>query len=554
MTRAAIYARYSSNNQREASIEDQVRLCEELVVSAGWTVSGVYSDAALSGANLLRPGIQALINECLSGKIEVVVAEALDRISRDQEDVAGIFKRFCFAGVKLVTISEGEITDLHVGLKGTMNALYLKDLADKTRRGLRGRVEAGRSGGGNSYGYDVVPGTEGNRGRRSINRAKAQIVIRIFEGYRAGMSPRKIAFDLNADGVPCPSGKDWGPSTVNGNRARGTGVLNNELYIGRLVWNRLRYIKNPDTGKRVSKLNPEDEWIVKDVPELRIIEQDLWEAVKVRQLSVTRNTRPDVNADKPFWEKTRPRYLLSGLLKCGVCNGNYTKISQNLFGCATARNKGTCDNRLNIRTDAVEAVILAGLKDHLMDPGLFKAFATEFIAEANRIRMEETADVDAARRDFGRVTQQIDKLVMAIADGADALPLNAKIKELEARQSQLQDRLDHASDPEPLIHPNLAEVYRAKVEDLSALLVDPQHKAEAFDIVRGLIDEVHLVPENGELRIDLRGELAGILNLCDSKKKPASSYEARAQQIKMVAGARYQPFRTPVSAFILIPE
>ena len=539
--RAVIYARYSSDNQRDASIEDQVRLCEELVVSSGWTASGVYSDAALSGANLLRPGIQALLNECLSGKIEVVVAEALDRISRDQEDMAGIFKRLCFAGVKLVTLSEGEITDLHVGLKGTMNALFLKDLADKTRRGLRGRVEAGRSGGGNSYGYDVVPGTEEDRGRRSINRAEAQIVIRIFEEYRAGKSPRRIAFDLNADGVPGPAGKDWGPSTINGNRARGTGVLNNELYIGRLVWNRLRYIKSPDTGKRISRLNPENEWIVKDVPELRIIEQDLWDAVKGRQLSVTRNTRPDVNVDKTFWEKTRPKYLLSGLLKCGVCDGNYTKISQNLFGCATARNKGTCDNRLNIRTDAVEAIILAGLKNHLMDPDLFKAFATEFIAEANRIRMEETADVDAARRDLSRVTQQIDKLVMAIADGADALALNAKVKELEARQSQLQDRLDHATDPEPLIHPNLAETYRAKVADLSPLLVDPQHKAEAFDIIRGLIDEVRLVRENGELRIDLRGELAGILSLCDSKKKPAPSYEERAQQIKMVAGVGFEP-------------
>ncbi len=175
--RAAIYARYSSANQREASIEDQVRLCEELVVSSGWTTSGVYSDAAMSGASLLRPGIQALLNECFSGKIEVVVAEALDRISRDQEHVAGIFKRLCFAGVKLVTLSEGEITDLHVGLKGTMNALFLKDLADKTRRGLRGRVEAGRSGGGNSYGYDVVPGSEEDRGRRSINRAEPRSAL-----------------------------------------------------------------------------------------------------------------------------------------------------------------------------------------------------------------------------------------------------------------------------------------------------------------------------------------------------------------------------------------
>jgi len=536
--RAVIYARYSSDNQREASIEDQVRICRERIEREGWTLVEVYSDAAMSGATTLRPGYQKMLEDARNGAFDVVIAEALDRLSRDLEDIAGLFKQLTFSDVTLLTIAEGEITDLHVGLKGTMNALYLKDLADKTRRGLRGRVEAGRSGGGNSYGYDVVAGTEEDRGKRSINRAEARIVIRIFEEYRAGKSPRRIAFGLNADGVPGPAGKDWGPSTINGNRARGTGVLNNDLYIGRLVWNRLRYVKNPDTGKRISRLNPENERIVKDVPELSIIEQDLWDAVKGRQLSVTRNTRPDVNAEKPFWEKTRPKYLLSGLLKCGVCNGNYTKISQNLFGCATARNKGTCDNRLNIRTDAVEAVILAGLEDHLMDPDLFKAFATEFIAETNRIRMEESAGVDAARRDLGRVTQQIDKLVMAIADGADALPLNAKIKELEAWQSQLQDRLDRATDPEPLIHPNLAEMYRAKVADLSPLLVDPRHKAEAFDIIRGLIDQVRLVPENGELRIDLRGELAGILSLCDSTKKPASSYEERAQQIKMVAGAR----------------
>ena len=130
---------------------------------------------------------------------------------------------------------------------------------------------------------------------------------------------------------------------------------------------------------------------------------------------------------------------------------------------------------------------------------------------------------------------------MAIANGADAIPLNAKIKELDARKSQLQDLLDHASDPEPLIHPNLAEVYRTKVKELSSLLLDPQQKAEAFDIIRGLIDEVRLTPESGELSITLTGELAGILSLCDSKKKPASSYEERAKQVKMVAGAGFEP-------------
>ena len=308
-----------------------------------------------------------------------------------------------------------------------------------------------------------------------------------------------------------------------------------------MVWNRLRYIRNPDTRKRVSRLNPESDWIIKDTPGSRIIDRGLWDAVKSRQRSVKKNTRPDTKVAKPFWEKTRPKYLLSGLMKCGHCGGSYTKISQNLFGCATARNKGTCNNRLNIRTESVEEIILDGLKDHLMDPELFKEFATEFVAEANRIRMEETAGTDAARQELTQIKQQIDKLVMAIANGANALPLSTKIKELEARQQKLQDKLSHAADPEPLIHPNLAEMYRAKVETLSSLLEDPHCKEETFDIIRSLIDEVRLVPQHGHLDISLKGELSGILSLCDAKKKPASSYEERAQQIKMVAGVGFEP-------------
>ena len=103
-----------------------------------------FTDHAISGATLLRSGFQALMRDALSERFDVVLAEALDRFSRDQEDTAGLFKRLTFAGVNIVTLAEGDITHLHVGLKGTMNALFLKDLADKTRRGLRGRVGAGK--------------------------------------------------------------------------------------------------------------------------------------------------------------------------------------------------------------------------------------------------------------------------------------------------------------------------------------------------------------------------------------------------------------------------
>src|ERR1700751_2386144 len=123
--RAVIYARYSSENQREASIEDQVRLCKARIDPEGWTLVATYTDFAQSGATHLRPGYQQLLADARAGTFDIVVAEALDRLSRDQEHVAGFFKQLTFSGVKIVTVAEGEINELHVGLKGTMNALFL---------------------------------------------------------------------------------------------------------------------------------------------------------------------------------------------------------------------------------------------------------------------------------------------------------------------------------------------------------------------------------------------------------------------------------------------
>ena len=154
--RVAIYARYSSDNQRDASITDQLRVCREYVRRQGWSVVQEFSDHAVSGATLLRAGFQALMRDALKRRFDVVLAESLDRFSRDQEDTAGLFKRLTFAGVNIVTVAEGDITFLHIGFKGTMNALFLKDLAEKTRRGLRGRVEDGKSAGGLCYGYRVL--------------------------------------------------------------------------------------------------------------------------------------------------------------------------------------------------------------------------------------------------------------------------------------------------------------------------------------------------------------------------------------------------------------
>lgn len=529
--KVALYARYSSDNQREASIADQFRISREQAKREKWKIVSTYKDAGISGASMiLRPGIQALLQDAQAGHFDIVLTEALDRISRDQEDIAGIYKRMRYAGVPIVTLSEGEITHLHVGLKGTMNALFLKDLADETRRGLRGCVEDGKSGGGLCYGYDVVKKLDASgeavRGARTINDAEAGIVRRIFADYLEGKSSRTIAMSLNHEGIPGPQGSEWGPSTIHGNPKRGTGILNNELYVGKLVWNRLRYIKDPDTGRRISRLNPESEWVVHEVPDLRLIDQDVWDAVKARQSRLAYDVVE--TSSNPLNDPRRPKHLFAGLVKCGCCGGGYTMISKDLLGGATARNKGTCGNRLNIRRDALEASILNGLSKHLMEPALFREFCDEFTKEVNRLRIERGADLEGWKRELERTDRELDKIVDAILEGFPPAKLKDKAEKLEARKAELAEKLANADDPTPPLHPNMAALYAQRIGQLYENLQDEDGRARAAETFRSLIDQVTLMPDNGELAIVLRGDFGAILRFATGKKNPDFLAEAEA--------------------------
>jgi site-specific DNA recombinase len=524
MPRVAIYARYSSDKQRDASIEDQVRVCRELATREGWVIANIYTDHEISGASLIRPGIQQLLQDVLAGKTDIVVAEALDRISRDQEDVAGVYKRMQFAGVKMVTLSEGEITSLHIGLKGTMNAIFLKDLADKTRRGLRGRVEQGKSGGGNSFGYSIVKRIDERgeyaRGERCINEEEAAIVRQIFTDYANGISPRAIASALNRQGINAPTGGEWGASTIYGNRERGTGILNNELYIGKLVWNRLRYMKDPDTGKRVSRPNPESEIIRNDVPEMRIIDQDLWDKVKALQGEYNKR-------DTPLWTKNRPKNLFSGLTKCGCCGGGFTLTSAGAMGCATARNKGTCDNRQTIKRDVLEAAVLNALRDHLMDEALCEEFCKAYTARVNELRIQHNASIKGYRAELARLEKAREEICDSICNGVPTEFIKDRAIRIQNRREELERLLQDVEEAPILFHPNMANRYHQEIRNLIASLGDAKARSEASRILRSLIDQIVLTPQEGEktLSVDLIGDLAGILSVATKRGRLAIENE-----------------------------
>ena len=560
MTRVALYARYSSDNQREASIEDQLRICREQAKREKWKIVGTYKDAGISGASMiLRPGIQALLQDAQAGQFDIVLAEALDRISRDQADVATFYKHLKFAGVPIVTLSEGEISELHVGLKGTMNALFLKDLAAKTHRGIRGRVEDGKSGGGLCFGYNVVKQLDARgdpiRGDREINEAEANVVRRIFREFAAGVGPRTIARTLNEEGVPGPAGKLWSDTTIRGHVKRGTGLVNNELYIGRLIWNRLRYIKDPSTGKRVSRLNPESEWIIKDVPELRIVNDELWHSVRVRQGEIAEKFANVTEAVRKHHKKNRlngtrrPKSLLSGLVFCGCCGGPYSLRGADRFACSNHISKGACSNSRTIPREELEARALSGLKDRMMAPEIVEEAMRAYAEETNRLNRERRSSGDAWKAELVKIEKQIRGIIEAIKAGMFHESMKAEMDTLEARKTELSTLLADAPEDTPDILPSASAIYAKKVSALTKALNRKEERQEAAETLRGLIEKISLTPgpERGEIYATLHGELGTILNWTERQAigktvkttKPAA--DATGLSLSVVAGAGFEP-------------
>ncbi len=556
MTRitAAIYARFSTDLQRDASIDDQNRYCREYAARHGIDVVAAYSDRAISGVSLMRSGIQNMLRDAATGSFDIVLSESLDRLSRNQADIAWLYQWLKFQGSPIETIADGRVSEIHIGFKGTMNAMQITDIAAKTHRGLKGRVLAGKNAGGIAYGYkpdrkfDAVG--EPIRGDRTIDMAEATVVKRIFQNYANGISPRKIASNLNTEHIPGPSGKKWGASTLHGNRERGTGILNNELYIGRQIWNRLTYVKNPDTGKKVSRLNPKKDWVITDVPELRIIDQDLWDAVRTRQGAMkTKNTFV------PIWDRRRPRTLFSGLMTCGCCGGGYSKISRDHFGCSAKRAKGdsVCNNSQTIHQRELETLVLDAMQHTLMDESALAIFCDEYAKERNHLRAMASAGRDELEKELTKVRKDHGKLVDAIIAGIPAQQVKDRMIALDDRRAQIERQLRTSPAPEKiLIHPKMALTYRGRIATLIKGLSDPDCMDEAKDALRSLIERIVLRPndETGRLSVELEGDLSGLMILAlraDGKRPTKKSAAADSQasdivrELVLVAGVGFEP-------------
>ena len=545
--KACVYARYSSQNQRDASIEDQLEICRRFIERQGWVLAQVYEDRSMSGASRFRPGYQQMVADLASSAFEVIVVEALDRLGRKLADVAELHDRLVFAGIKLYAVSTGEITAMHIGMLGTMAQLFLADLREKTWRGQLGRALQGKLPGGKAYGYDIVAESKG-AGERRVNETEAAVVRRIFTEFAAGRSPREIANRLNLARIPGPGGRAWADTTIRGQVERGTGILNNALYVGRLEWNRCGYIKNPQTGKRIARPNPRSAWEVAEVPHLRIVADELWEQAKARQkaLAFTMQRNPNGIA---LNRAHRQKYLLSGILRCGVCDAPYVAQGHGRFACSRHRRGGTCENALWIDGQAVEARVLAGLKDKLLAPDLVAAFVEEFERELKIAQRQAAEKARDLRTRVQSCERQIENVVAVVSEGRSNPALLKRLDQLEAEQADLKRQLAAAPLAGEVIQlPAGAEIYRRKVEALALALQDDAIRIEAIEILRSMIERVVITPSSeGAPRVELHGDLARLITVDGEigahtpKKKRAASGEAARTVLSVVAGIGFEP-------------
>jgi site-specific DNA recombinase len=257
------------------------------------------------------------------------------------------------------------------------------------------------------------------------------------------------------------------------------------------------------------------------------------------------------NLEPKVWRMKRATHLFTGMLKCGTCGGGFIQVGKQYYGCANMRNKGTCGNRLTIKREEFETRVLSGLKNQLLHPDLIAEYVRAYQAEFNQLAGSIPADRLADERELTKVTRQIDQMVNAIAEGMLHPSMKDKMTALESSKAVLTAKLRDASTVAPvLLHPGLADRYQAQVANLTAALGDSGTKAEATSIIRSLLTEIRLIPQDGVLAIELVGALAGLLSLCEPAKggpinannhPRVACYDYVCLCFNLVAGVGFEP-------------
>lgn len=529
--RLAIYCRYSTELQDETSIEDQERICRNLATRMGWPEPiTVYADEAISGASRHnRPEYLRMMADMEDDKFDGLIIENISRLTRDVEDAAFTMKRAEFYVVKIYPANDNgvPISAEMMNFQAMMAEMARKQGAQMIHRAMSGLVLGGKSAGGKSYGYRSKARRPGERGGElEPVEDEATVVREIFARYIAGESPKAIAADLNRRGIPSPRAgikrKDgsvttglWRDSTLNGNKDRETGILFNPLYAGVRKWNRTKHMKHPDTARRVSRVNSKDQWAIMGVPDLAIVQPEVWEAAQNRK------------AERSFKQKSRQalraKRLFSGLLRCGSCgstinsNGMDAKTGKPRVQCAGNATQGICHNPVRAYVEDIEGVVLNTLRANLADIRLMNAYIDVYMAERKRLTRQSVREHDSISKRLASVEAKMDRLKKAYMAGiieldqfgADNAPLKEEKTALAAKLTVLEEPASAIS-----FHPAAVASFKAAMADLSSVLCVDGERPSA-KLIRSVVDRVIVSP---------------------AEEKPKSPFDRRAIKVEIIGG------------------
>jgi DNA invertase Pin-like site-specific DNA recombinase len=495
--RAIIYARYSTEHQTESTIVDQLRRCRDYAKNHELKVVAEDTDEGISGAAIgNRPGVQRALAELKSGDLLLVVDTT--RLSRSQ-DLAPLLTRLRHRGIRVVGVLDGFDSDsrtarMQAGLSGIMSEEFRAQIASRTHSALDMRARLGKATGGKCYGYSKAG---------EIIEMEAAIVREVFERAARGESMKAIVVDLNRRGVPSP-GSTWERKT---RRSDGlwlvSGVhsmLANDRYIGRVVWNRSIWRRDPDSGKRQRVERPESEWIVTDGP--AIVELEAWE--KVRALAQPRK----------FHGGTRgrgPKYVLSGILVCGECGGKLVATGANgsRYYCGTRHQGGdaACSNSVGARRDVAEEKLLEPISSQLLSNEAVE-LAVQMIRQWRRDERTEStrpAELEELDRRIARLEAQV---AQGALDREDIAPSVAAL--IERRRSLLASSWRKAGARSNIDQGAAEDAYRKAVANMREALQGPAGRARAA--VHALLGDVICRPEGSILVAELQLNTSPLLS------------------------------------------
>jgi site-specific DNA recombinase len=446
----AIYARFSSENQSEASIEDQVRRCSEYVEARGGSVRPelVFADRAVSGASAERPQFVQLVERVTATprRIDAVVAWDLERVGRDAADLHLLHRTLEFARIRLIGVSDGidtfaEHSAITFGMKAIIASTYLRTLRKNTLRGLEGRALAGFATGGVALGYclrrEFGPDGKPIGSRIEIDAERAGVIRHIFALYLEGVSLAGIAKKLNAESVAPPrvhqKGRrvGWKDTTIRA-------VLHNETYVGRWRYKAREWRKLPGTNKRRYAKRDDANVIVQERPHLRIIDQDLWEGVQRRLRAVSAHyTRTAEGGPKGRSVPGRATpYLFSSLLYCGGCGGKMIVsggTSASYYRCEGHTRRGVCKNDLSVREEVVRSSLLDELRHRLAsEQGILHA-RKRLVERLGEIARDQGGELRERRTRLDKVERDIEKLIDFVTEGHGTRAVSDRLKVLAGR-------------------------------------------------------------------------------------------------------------------------